>query len=177
MLSNTSRRSVRSIIRIAVGHHSPRRECQPQVATAVTTLVRYKSSSLEDYTEDPRVELDDQQHTRSSSSSSTTNTSRQYAFDENGDVLAELVDFPAVDRNSKLYNMETKPVLLNSKEHAIGYLSKILNARVYEAAIETDLQHARNLSAVSLLLSVMPNGMPTLPYCCGHFGSFCLCDF
>jgi hypothetical protein len=53
----------------------------------------------------------------------------------------ELVDFSAVD--------ETKPILLNSKEHAIEYLSQILNAKVYEAAIETDLQHAKNLSAVS----------------------------
>jgi hypothetical protein len=71
-------------------------------------------------------------------------------LDETGDVVVstELISFPAVDRNSKEYNLETKPVLLNSKEHAIGYLSRILNARVYEAAIETDLQHAKNLSAV-----------------------------
>jgi hypothetical protein len=40
------------------------------------------------------------------------------------------------------------PVLLNSKEHAVGYLSKILNARVYDAAIETELQEAKNLSTV-----------------------------
>lgn len=52
--------------------------------------------------------------------------------------------------------METKPVLLNAKEHAIGYLSKILNARVYEAAIETDLQHAKNLSAVRILCQHSP---------------------
>jgi hypothetical protein len=58
----------------------------------------------------------------------------------------ELVDFPAVDGG-------TKPILLNSKEHAIGYLSKILNAKVYEAAIETDLQHAKNLSAVSDIIN------------------------
>eukprot|EP00979_Chaetoceros_neogracilis_P003657 scaffold652_cov188-Chaetoceros_neogracile.AAC.3 len=38
------------------------------------------------------------------------------------------------------------PVLLNSKEHAVGYLSKILNARVYDAAIETQLQDAKSLS-------------------------------
>ena len=43
---------------------------------------------------------------------------------------------------------ESIPVLLNSKEHAVGYLSKILNARVYDAAIETDLQEAKNLSSV-----------------------------
>jgi hypothetical protein len=40
------------------------------------------------------------------------------------------------------------PVLLNSKEHAVGYLSKILNARVYDAAIETQLQEAKSLSMV-----------------------------
>ena len=39
-----------------------------------------------------------------------------------------------------------KPVLLNAKEHVVGYLSRILNARVYDAAIETDLQYAPNLS-------------------------------
>jgi hypothetical protein len=45
-------------------------------------------------------------------------------------------------------NKESVPVLLNSKEHAVGYLSKILNARVYDAAIETELQEAKNLSTV-----------------------------
>jgi len=38
------------------------------------------------------------------------------------------------------------PVLLNSKEHAVGYLSKVLNARCYDAAIVTQLQDAKNLS-------------------------------
>jgi hypothetical protein len=47
---------------------------------------------------------------------------------------------------------ESVPVLLNSKEHAVGYLSKILNARVYDAAIETDLQEAKNLSSVRYLI-------------------------
>jgi hypothetical protein len=45
---------------------------------------------------------------------------------------------------------ESVPVLLNSKEHAVGYLSKILNARVYDAAIETELQEAKNLSSVCI---------------------------
>eukprot|EP00978_Attheya_sp_CCMP212_P004856 scaffold10672_cov49-Attheya_sp.AAC.1 len=48
----------------------------------------------------------------------------------------ELVKFP-----------EAQPILLNAKEHAVGYLNKILNARVYEAAIETELQEAKNLSS------------------------------
>ena len=42
------------------------------------------------------------------------------------------------------------PVLLNAKEHVVGYLSRILNARVYDVAVETELQHAKNLSAVRL---------------------------
>jgi hypothetical protein len=54
---------------------------------------------------------------------------------------AELISFPTKDG-------EGKPVLLNAQEHAVGYLSKILNARVYDAARETELQHAKNLSAV-----------------------------
>jgi len=44
------------------------------------------------------------------------------------------------------FHEEDKPVLLNAKQHVVGYLSRILNARVYDAAIETDLQHAQNLS-------------------------------
>lgn len=57
-------------------------------------------------------------------------------------VQTEVADFPG----------SIQPVLLNSKVHAVGYLSKILNARVYEAAIETELQHAGNLSEVSSYL-------------------------
>jgi hypothetical protein len=71
---------------------------------------------------------------------------QSYAFDENGEAAFEVVSFPAGSRDSK--QVDSKPVLLNAKEHAVGYLSKILNARVYEAAIETDLQEAKNLSSV-----------------------------
>jgi hypothetical protein len=76
----------------------------------------------------------------------------QYPLNENGDAPprnSEVISFPAVDKSSPAYNSELKPVLLNPKEHVVGYLSKILNARVYDAAIETELQHAKNLSAVS----------------------------
>jgi len=58
----------------------------------------------------------------------------------------EVVSFPSSE------NEEDKPILLNSKEHAVGYLSKILNARVYDAAIETQLQHAHSLSEVRYYL-------------------------
>ena len=68
-------------------------------------------------------------------------------------VVDEVVEFPDHGESSKLSSSSsTKPVLLNSKEHAVGYLSKVLNARVYDAAIETELQHAKNLSAVSIRL-------------------------
>jgi hypothetical protein len=73
-----------------------------------------------------------------------------------------MISFPTTNpKHNNLKNtvssdkIEYQPVLLNSKEHAVGYLSKILNARVYEAAIETELQHARNLSAVSSYFIVL----------------------
>jgi hypothetical protein len=66
----------------------------------------------------------------------------------------EMVRFPSSkSQAARATNAPTEiedmvPVLLNSKEHAVGYLSKILNARVYDAAIETELQEAKNLSSV-----------------------------
>jgi hypothetical protein len=71
----------------------------------------------------------------------------RHAFDEDGRAPSDLVTFPSRGNNSS--NIDNMPVLLNAKEHAVGYLSRILNARVYEAAIETDLQEAKNLSTVS----------------------------
>ena len=131
--------------------------------------VRTKSSSLESYTETPiggrpasstqgnnsngAAVNDNNNNNNDNNSKAGKDACHPYVFpfDENGDTAeaAELISFPVVDRNSPTYNSENMPVLLNSKEHAIGYLSKILNARVYEACIETDLQHAKNLSAVS----------------------------
>jgi hypothetical protein len=86
------------------------------------------------------------------SEQATPSDKYQYPLNEDGDVPptnSEVISFPAVDKSSAAYNTEMKPVLLNPKEHVVGYLSKILNARVYDAAIETELQHAKNLSAVS----------------------------
>lgn len=103
---------------------------------------RYKSSSLESYVEEQTAT----KKSRADTSNESSHHPYVFPFDENGN--AEVINFPAVDRNSPTYNSDTKPVLLNAKEHAVGYLSRILNARVYEAAIETDLQHAKNLSAV-----------------------------
>jgi hypothetical protein len=90
------------------------------------------------------------------SEQATPSDKYQYPLNEDGDAPprdpprdSEVISFPAVDKDSPAYNSELKPVLLNPKEHVVGYLSKILNARVYDAAIETELQHAKNLSAVS----------------------------
>jgi hypothetical protein len=67
-------------------------------------------------------------------------------------LASEVISYPVTATPSPNKNVENKPVLLNSKEHAVGYLNRILNARVYEAAIETELQYAENLSAVRWLV-------------------------
>jgi len=59
---------------------------------------------------------------------------------------SEVTSLPAAVIPSPDKNSGYKPVSLNSKEPVVGYLNRILNARVYEAAIETELQHAKNLS-------------------------------
>ena len=59
-----------------------------------------------------------------------------------GGAVQEEISFPSSSGEGE------KTVLLNSREHAVGYLSKILNAKVYDAAIETQLQHAKSLSTV-----------------------------
>ena len=76
--------------------------------------------------------------------------------DDNNDELKSLqsisssvekdVAFPTTATGNK---MEYQHVPLDANEHAVGYLNRILNARVYEAAIETELQYAKNLSTVS----------------------------
>jgi len=50
------------------------------------------------------------------------------------------VEFPGKDGEHAMF--------LSPDKHAVGYLSKILNARVYDACIETDLQYAHNLSSI-----------------------------
>ena len=39
-----------------------------------------------------------------------------------------------------------------SSQKLCGYLGKILNAKVYDVAVETELQHAKNLSQVSFFV-------------------------
>ena len=77
-------------------------------------------------------------------------TSAQEAEDEylerKDGVATDVVSFPVSSGDSD--DTESQPILLNASEHAVGYLSRILNARVYEAAVETELQEAKNLSAV-----------------------------
>lgn len=94
------------------------------------------------------------------SESDSTSSSSSFAFDENGEAAAptEMISFPVPSSPSSDNDpaaspgdhVEYQPILLNAKEHAVGYLSRILNARVYEAAIETELQHAKNLSTVRM---------------------------
>ena len=62
-------------------------------------------------------------------------------------VVRDVITFPS----SSNLEQET-PVFLNSQAHAVGYLSKVLNARVYEVSKETELQHAKNLSSVSTIM-------------------------
>jgi len=124
MLHFASRHAFRRVL----GRH------RTHALASLCVLNRFTSSSLKEYTE----RADEDPHGHGSSAC------HNYVdpFDENGDSTEEeLIHFPSDDRDVPT------PVLLNAKEHAIGYLSKILNARVYEAAIETDLQHAKNLSA------------------------------
>mmetsp|Transcript_24806 Transcript_24806/g.58205 ORF Transcript_24806/g.58205 Transcript_24806/m.58205 type:complete len:603 (-) Transcript_24806:66-1874(-) len=61
-------------------------------------------------------------------------------------TASQVVPFPVAATMSPDANVENE-VSLNLKEKRVGYLNRILNARVYEAAIETELQHAENLSA------------------------------
>eukprot|EP00560_Eucampia_antarctica_P007129 CAMPEP_0197823400 /NCGR_PEP_ID=MMETSP1437-20131217/726_1 /TAXON_ID=49252 ORGANISM="Eucampia antarctica, Strain CCMP1452" /NCGR_SAMPLE_ID=MMETSP1437 /ASSEMBLY_ACC=CAM_ASM_001096 /LENGTH=621 /DNA_ID=CAMNT_0043422541 /DNA_START=247 /DNA_END=2112 /DNA_ORIENTATION=+ len=77
----------------------------------------------------------------SSSSISSSSSSSIISGDVGDGSVMEVISFPSSSE-------EEHPVLLNSQEHAVGYLSKILNAKVYEVAKETELQHAKNLSAV-----------------------------
>ena len=44
---------------------------------------------------------------------------------------------------------DEEPVMGESLDEG-GYLGRILNAKVYDVAVETELQHAKNLSVVSV---------------------------
>ena len=97
--------------------------------------------------------------TTSSDNDAAAGSYHRQSLNRDGDVPSrtqEVVRFPCSATASSsaaavVHQEETTPVLLNAREHAVGYLSKILNARVYDAAIETELQEAKNLSAVSVV--------------------------
>ena len=82
-------------------------------------------------------------HGTKSFSSSICETAK---IDSEGSKTSEVVTFPTKVSGNEI---QDQPILLDAKKHAVGYLNRILNARVYEAAIETELQHAKNLSTVS----------------------------
>ena len=102
------------------------RRAHPTTSTLLvdpTATRRYKSTAAQESTDEAQPQ--------------TAGISRHLSVDN-----SELISFPVKAGD------EQKPVLLNAQEHAVGYLSKILNARVYDAAKESELQHAKNLSAV-----------------------------
>jgi len=77
---------------------------------------------------------------------------REKTIEDDGEYIggtsaSEVISYPVTPDPSPENNATEQPVLLNSKQHVVGYLNRILNARVYEAAVETDLQYAENLSA------------------------------
>jgi hypothetical protein len=87
-------------------------------------------------------------------------------LNKDGDVVVHKPPSPPVPHISEVLNFPassasrdadaTQPVLLNAKEHVVGYLSRILNARVYDVCIETELQLAKNLSAVRMYFENCP---------------------
>ena len=100
-------------------------------------LQRFKSTSVQ--SDDFEDEHDD-------------NRTNSYGFDKAKGAATEVVSFPA-EIDGDRSKTASVPVLLNASEHAVGYLGRVLNARVYEAAIETELQEAKNLSSVRILES------------------------
>lgn len=112
-----------------------------KVSTVASRLARRQSGCLCKAVSSPRR----------FKSTAEDETDFEYVLNKDGDIrkqtkerthAQEIVSFPSEQDIGQ-------PVLLNAKEHVIGYLSRILNARVYETAIETHLQYATNLSAVS----------------------------
>lgn len=76
--------------------------------------------------------------------------STQASLDEGGDLG------PRPDTGG-----ETSSLLMPSEKYPVGYLSKILSAKVYDAAVETELQEAENLSSVSPSLSKVTSPLST----------------
>ena len=54
---------------------------------------------------------------------------------------------PFPEKAQEKHVFDGKPVILDSSKHAVGYLSNILNARVYDIVKETALEPAVSLSA------------------------------
>lgn len=63
---------------------------------------------------------------------------------------------PTATKNTNRYKStamippEEEPAMGESLDES-GYLGMILNAKVYDVAVETELQHAKSLSLVSLI--------------------------
>lgn len=66
---------------------------------------------------------------------------------------------PTTLKNINRYKSSTAAIIPPEEEPAMGesldesgYLGMILNARVYDVAVETELQHAKSLSKVSVII-------------------------
>jgi len=164
MLSSVSAMARRTLVRpapasTALFSRAVSRRCRVFVRSrsgAVSSL-RYNSSAPP---QEAGAAVDD---------SPSSNGQQEYSLGDDGDVVStpvnnyppplhsshaeernsEYIEFPAHSSSPDNDN-ETQPLLLNAKEHVVGYLSRILNARVYDVAVETELQHAKNLSSVGV---------------------------
>ena len=140
---------------------APRRNAQK--STLASNISSISNNSDEDSESSTSPAQPPQSSNNSSNGSGAGGSYHRQFYSPDGDVptrrgttattaaTQEVVRFPASSSHtttSWLLDEATTPVLLNAREHAVGYLSKILNARVYDAAIETELQEAKNLSAV-----------------------------
>ena len=131
-----------------------RRRIAPQ--STVASNNSSSSNSIDEDSDSRTLPVPPQSPSSTSSSTSHGSSYQRQFFSPDGDVptrraTEEVVRFPATSITTTTLLDEsnhTTPVLLNAREHAVGYLSKILNAHVYDAAIETELQEAKNLSAV-----------------------------
>lgn len=64
---------------------------------------------------------------------------------------------PSPTSSTSVGDLSTTPptTMYNKNMSENDYLNKILNSKVYEVAIETELQHAKNLSSVSVFFCHM----------------------
>lgn len=91
---------------------------------------------------------DDSSETKKAATTTTTTATTKLATTSNRRRKSTLRAFEDDDdddvEDDSRSSVYEAPTLTNT----FGYLSKILNAKVYDVAVETELQHAKNLSAL-----------------------------